>query len=101
MEDRHQCWRFIRTLFAIKDEAWLCVGDFNETLFASEHYSHSARPEWQMRAFRGADDDCLLLDLGWSRVEYIWNNGQGNNANVKGSTGVSVICSLLNYSHIR
>ena len=38
-EDRHQSWRFLRTLFTIEHSAWLCMGDFNETLFASEHFS--------------------------------------------------------------
>jgi hypothetical protein len=34
-EDRHHSWRFLRTLFAIEHSAWLCLGDFNETLFAT------------------------------------------------------------------
>ena len=93
---------FLLTPFAIKHEAWLCVGDFDETHFASGHFSCSPRLEWQMRALREAYDDFLLLDLGWSGVEYTWNNGQGDNSTVKARLNwVSVICILLNYSHIR
>ena len=36
-----------------------------------------------MRAFREAIEDCSLHDLGWSGVEYTWDNGQMGNANVK------------------
>jgi hypothetical protein len=83
VEDRHHSWRFLRTLFAIPHSAWLCLGDFNETLYGTEHFSRAVRPEWQMRAFREAIDDCLLSDLGWSGVEYTWDNGQGGESNVK------------------
>ncbi|XP_071683595.1 uncharacterized protein [Lolium perenne] len=73
----------MRTLAAIEHPAWLCVGDFNETLYATEHFSRAIRPEWQMRAFREAVEDCSLTDLGWSGVEYTWDNGQMGVANVK------------------
>ncbi|KAM0866346.1 hypothetical protein ACQ4PT_042693 [Festuca glaucescens] len=82
-EDRHHSWRFLRTLFEIKHSAWMCLGDFNETLFASEHFSKSARPEWQMRAFREVADYCSFTDLGWSGVEFTWDNGQTGESNVK------------------
>jgi hypothetical protein len=36
-----------------------------------------------MRAFREAINDCLLSDLGWSGVEYTWDNGQMGESNVK------------------
>ena len=58
VENRHHSWRSIRTLNDIQHSAWLCMGDFNETLYATEHFSTSARPEWQMRAFREAIDYC-------------------------------------------
>jgi hypothetical protein len=50
-EERHHSWRFLWTLFAIEHSAWLYFGDFNDMLYASEHFSIAARPEWQMRAF--------------------------------------------------
>ena len=39
VEDRYQSWRFLWTLFALQHSAWMCVGDFNETLYGSEHFS--------------------------------------------------------------
>jgi hypothetical protein len=63
-ENRHHSWRFLITLHSFPHSAWLCMGDFNETLYANEHFSRAARPEWQMRNFREAVDDCGLQDLG-------------------------------------
>lgn len=63
-ENRHHSWRFLRTLNGIQHSAWLCMGDFNETLYASEHFSRAARPEWQMRNFREVVDECRFQDLG-------------------------------------
>ncbi|KAM3311944.1 hypothetical protein ACQJBY_032129 [Aegilops geniculata] len=74
-ENRHHSWRFMRTLHQIEHEAWLCVGDFNETMYETEHFSRSERPEWQMRAFRDVIDECSFQDLGWSGVPFTWDNG--------------------------
>ncbi|KAM0929825.1 hypothetical protein ACQ4PT_001352 [Festuca glaucescens] len=57
VENRHHSWRFLRTLHAISQGSWLCMGDFNETLYGEEHFSNVPRPEWQMRAFREAVED--------------------------------------------
>ena len=92
-------------MFEIQHDAWLCVGDFNETLFASEHFSRADRPEWQMRAFREALDDCSLLDLGWKGVEYTWDNQQQDAANVKArldrALANSAMLNLFEESRVR
>jgi hypothetical protein len=61
--DRHHSWRALQNLNAVTHPAWLCVGDFNETLYATEHFSRAARPEWQMRAFREVVEECSFNDL--------------------------------------
>lgn len=82
VENRHHSWRFMRTLHAIPHSAWLYVGDFNATLYGSEHFSRAARLEWQMRAFREVTDECSLQDFGWAGCEYTWDNRQQGAANV-------------------
>jgi endonuclease/exonuclease/phosphatase family metal-dependent hydrolase len=82
-ENRHHSWRFLRTLNSVQHSAWLCMGDFNETLYNSEHFSRTARPEWQMRNFREAVEECLFQDLGWSGTAYTWDNRQNGDSNVK------------------
>lgn len=59
------------------------MGDINEMMFGDEHFSQSARLEWQMKAFREAVEDVSFQDLGWSGMAYTWDNRQGGNDNVK------------------
>jgi hypothetical protein len=61
----------------------LCVGDFNETLFATEHFSETNREEWQMIPLWEVVDDCELIDLGYSGLPYTWDNKQSGATNVK------------------
>ena len=82
-EQRHQSWRFMRTLNSIQHEAWLCMGDFNEIMQADEQFGTRIRPEGQMRGFRDAVADCALQDLGWRGVPFTWDNKQNGAANVK------------------
>uniref|UniRef100_A0A8I6YAL9 Endonuclease/exonuclease/phosphatase domain-containing protein n=1 Tax=Hordeum vulgare subsp. vulgare TaxID=112509 RepID=A0A8I6YAL9_HORVV len=83
VEDRYHSWRFLRTLHALSHFAWLCMGDFNETLYATEYFSNSARPEWQMRAFREVIDDFSFQDLGWLGLPYTRDNRHGRYSNAK------------------
>jgi hypothetical protein len=82
-ENKYLTWTLIRRLHQLQNLPWLCSGDFNETLYSTEHFSEHAREEWQMRAFREVTEDCGLQDLGFSRVPYTWDNRQEGIANVK------------------
>jgi hypothetical protein len=82
-ENRHLTWTLLRRLHQARDLPWLCSGDFNETLYSTEHFSERGREEWQMRAFREAVEDCELQDLGFSGLPYTWDNRQEGLANVK------------------
>jgi hypothetical protein len=80
---RHLSWALLRCLNSLRSLPWLCMGDFNETMHETEHYSEHVREEWQMRAFREATEDCTLLDLGFSGVPFTWDNMQAAASNVK------------------
>jgi hypothetical protein len=73
----------MRRLHGLRDLPWLCSGDFNETLHATELFSEHERDEWQMRAFREAVEDCALQDLGFSGLPFTWDNRQDDRENVK------------------
>jgi hypothetical protein len=73
----------MRRLHELRDLPWLCSGDFNETLHATEHFSEHERDEWQMRAFREAVEDCALQDLCFSGLPFTWDNRQDGHTNVK------------------
>ena len=102
-EDRHHSWEFLRTLHGIEHDAWICMGDFNETMYNSEHFSRAARHEWQMRNLREAVDDCMLQDLGWSSTAYTWDNRQNGEANVKSRLDRALANSelLAQFEHTR
>lgn len=65
---------FLRTLYGIRHSAWLCISDFNKTLYVDEHFSQAAYPGWQMRAFCEVTNKCALQNLGWSGVAFMWDN---------------------------
>ncbi|XP_074315430.1 uncharacterized protein LOC141651628 [Silene latifolia] len=80
IQDRHLSWQLLRTLAAESQDPWLCVGDFNEILFADEMKGGS-RAQWQMNNFREAVDDCGLSDLNFEGYAFTFDNGQGGEEN--------------------
>ncbi|XP_074278207.1 uncharacterized protein LOC141601801 [Silene latifolia] len=69
--------RDVTMLLAEEDHSsWLCLGDFNEILYASEMRGGS-RAQWQMNNFREAVDVCGLCDLSFEGYEFTYDNGQG------------------------
>jgi hypothetical protein len=47
------------------------MGDFNETLYGSKHFSATERLEPQMKAFRECIEDCGLNDIGLAGEPFI------------------------------
>lgn len=82
-ENRTQSWEFLRTLHGIPHDGWICMGDFNETMYAEEHFSVHARPARQMQIFCEVIDICSFQDLGWRGVPFTWDNRQQGASNVK------------------
>jgi len=54
--------------------AWVCLGDLNEKLFASEKHGGPERLQQQMDGFRRAKHACGFLDLGFEGIEFTWCN---------------------------
>jgi hypothetical protein len=71
---------FLRSQF---DVPWICAGDFNEVLCASEQFGGSDREEWKMEGFRNMVDFCHFTNLGFSGLPFTWDNRQGGSKNVK------------------
>lgn len=53
---------------------WVCAGDFNEILDASEKLGGSLRNQSLIDNFRLALDDCRLQDLGYLGLAFTWCN---------------------------
>jgi exonuclease III len=53
---------------------WLCMGDFNEVMFALEHRGQHPRLEGQMQVFQEVLARCQLGDMGFQGSEFTWDN---------------------------
>jgi len=62
---------------------WLVMGDFNEAMWAFEHFSTTCRGEQQMANFREALNVCELTDLGFTGTPYTYSNKREGRQNVK------------------
>ncbi|XP_074267317.1 uncharacterized protein LOC141590643 [Silene latifolia] len=76
--DIYLSWQLLRYLVEEDHSAWLCIGDFNEILYANEMKGGS-RAQWQMNNFREAVDKGLsigkiLRDLNRKRKRLAWLN---------------------------
>lgn len=65
------------------DSLWLCAGDFNEILEASEQFAGVQRPERQMDGFQDVVSACGFYDLGFFGLPYTWDNRQQGVDNIK------------------
>lgn len=79
----YMSWECIRMLKGSSSLPWLCMGDFNETLHASEQFGGIGRSEQQMEGFREAVSFCGLTDLGFIGLPYTWDNRQDAHHNIK------------------
>ncbi|XP_074266454.1 uncharacterized protein LOC141589727 [Silene latifolia] len=80
VSDRHLSWQVLRIIGRQSNLPWMCVGDFNEILFANEMKGGS-RAQWQMNNFRDAVDVCGLVDIQFEGDAFTWDNGQAEDAN--------------------
>lgn len=62
---------------------WLCAGDFNKVLHASEKIGGNERQEWMMQGFRDSIDHYRFEDMGYCGLPYTWDNRQQGDRNIK------------------
>jgi exonuclease III len=74
VEEREKTWKLLRTLKHHNDKPWLCVGDFNEILYAWEKEGGAPKPQAQMDKFKQALEDCDLRDLEFTGDTFTWRN---------------------------
>ena len=82
-ELRYRSWDLLKYLNTQSASPWLCAGDFNEILDASEQFGGLTRSERQMDGFRDAVDTCGFSDLGFIGLPYTWDNRQQGDSNIK------------------
>lgn len=81
--ERHHMWNLLRRLKDNSNLPWMMVGDFNEVMWQSEHFSVSRRYEKQMENFRNVLSECKLYDLGFRGPKWTYDNKQEGQKNVR------------------
>ena len=81
----------------------MCIGDFNEILYADEKQGWLDRLERQMLGFRDALDFCRLKDLGYNGYPFTWCNQRPGNQNVwiRLDRGVATVDCILKFPSSR
>ncbi|KAL0458286.1 UNVERIFIED_CONTAM: hypothetical protein Slati_0455800 [Sesamum latifolium] len=74
--NREVSWKLLLSLKARSHRPWICGGDFNEILSQHEKAGGPPRPNWQIRNFRRALEDCGLSDLDFQGNAFTWTNRQ-------------------------
>uniref|UniRef100_A0A803P3V6 Reverse transcriptase n=1 Tax=Cannabis sativa TaxID=3483 RepID=A0A803P3V6_CANSA len=72
-------WQLLERLRDLRRGAWLCGGDFNEILKASEKKGGGVKMDSQMKEFQQAISYCNFKELWMDGGEYTWCNGRHNN----------------------
>jgi hypothetical protein len=76
-------WDLIKRIKPLMNLPWLMMGDFNETMWQSEHFSKKKRNEKQMMDFRETLSYCDLHDLGFNGTPWTYDNKRQGKENVK------------------
>jgi hypothetical protein len=74
-QDKHITWQILRDLHAQANYPWLVMGDMNEILYPFKKEGGNPRPEYLMRNFRDAINDCNLADFGYTGNKFTWHRG--------------------------
>lgn len=102
--NKHQTWSLMRQLCRGVNVPILMFGDFNEITSLSKKFGGVVRGERQMDAFRGAIDDCGLVDLVFKGNIFTWQRGLSTKTLVKERLDRCLAnsgwCSLFPYSEV-
>ncbi|XP_023881716.1 uncharacterized protein LOC111994088 [Quercus suber] len=75
---REESWKLLENLSHRSNLPWVCMGDYNEIMFAKEKEGGGVRPEGQMRIFREAINRSQLRDLGYEGSNFTWSRRLGS-----------------------
>ena len=74
---REDSWKLLKCLSHRSNLPWVCMGDFNEIMYAREKDGGGVRPKGQMRGFCEAINRCHLRDMGYVGSDYTWSRRLG------------------------
>ncbi|OMO94917.1 reverse transcriptase [Corchorus capsularis] len=71
-EDRKLVWERIKRKALIIDEAWCCIGDFNDILDDSEKDGGPLKDRRYIRYFQDMVEHCQLIDIQFQGQKFTW-----------------------------
>jgi hypothetical protein len=92
-------WSLLKRIKPNANEPWMVIGDFNETMWQSEHFSSAKRSESQMARFRNMLSFCNLHDLGFRGRPWTYDNKQQGGRNMfKFATVTHIVTSRSDHA---
>jgi hypothetical protein len=76
---RHEAWTLLRHLKTMETIPWVCGGDFNEILEASEKVRGVGRTPSLMEAFKNTLEEYELHKLSYKGPKFTWCNFRDGN----------------------
>lgn len=81
--ERHHMWDLLARIKPNAWEPWFMIGDFNETMWQSEHFSSAKRSENNMANFLDILWACDLHGLGFRGPSWTYDNKQSGSNKVR------------------
>ncbi|CAN0899756.1 hypothetical protein LINGRAHAP2_LOCUS20455 [Linum grandiflorum] len=82
-DQRRASWELLKTIARPPNEAWCCMGDYNDLLSNSEKKGRREHPQSLMDGFRQAVVECGLVDLPLEGYPYTWVRSKGKSGCVE------------------
>ncbi|PNT71493.1 hypothetical protein BRADI_2g28415v3 [Brachypodium distachyon] len=80
---RANMWELLRRIKNMRTEPRCMIGDFNECMWQSEHWSNRHRNKKQMKEFREVLSDFDVFDIGFEGTPWTFDNKHMGAKNVK------------------
>ena len=80
---RRESWNLLRMLNSQYQMPWMCMGDYNEILFATEKCGGLERSQNQMEGFRSVINECGFQDMGYVGPKFTWYNRRSDGERIR------------------
>lgn len=77
-QERKQTWKQLQQIYALNTLPWVCIGDFNGTLYHWEKVGKKDSELYRLTAFRDFLNACRSTDMESKGCAFTWaNNSEG------------------------
>ena len=80
---RRESWNLLTMLNSQYQMPWVCTGDYNEILSATEKCGGPERSQNQMEGFRSVINECGFQDMGYVGPKFTWCNRRSDEERIR------------------